>query len=60
MTAGAARRLLSAAEKLRVLKEANRSVKSGELSALLRREGLYCSHLATWREARAGAVSWRG
>ena len=27
-------------------------MKPGELSALLRREGLYSSHLATWRAAR--------
>lgn len=26
---------------------------SGEISALLRREGLYASHLATWRRQRA-------
>ena len=50
--AKAARRRFSAAEKLRVLKEADRCMKSGELGALLRREGLYSSHLATWREAR--------
>ena len=52
VTAKAARRRFSAAEKLRVLKEADRCMKPGELGALLRREGLYSSHLATWREAR--------
>jgi transposase-like protein len=52
VTAKAARRRFTAAEKLRVLKEADRCTKPGELSALLRREGLYSSHLSSWREAR--------
>ena len=30
----------------------DRCTKPGELSALLRREGLYSSHLSTWRTAR--------
>ena len=48
----AARRRFTAAEKLRVLSEADRCTKPGELGGLLRREGLYSSHLATWRTAR--------
>jgi transposase-like protein len=52
VTAKARRRRFSAAEKLRVLREADRCTKPGELSALLRREGLYSSHLSTWRAAR--------
>ena len=52
VTAKAQRRRFSAAEKLRVLREADRCTKPGELSALLRREGLYSSHLSTWRAAR--------
>ena len=32
--------------------EADRCTKPGEVSALLRREGLYSSHLATWRATR--------
>ena len=52
VVAKAARRRFTAAEKLRVLKEADRCTKPGELSALLRREGLYSSHLSTWRAAR--------
>ena len=48
----AARRRFTAPEKLRVLREADRCTKPGELSALLRREGLYSSHLSTWRVAR--------
>jgi transposase-like protein len=50
--AKAQRRRFTAAEKLRVLREADRCTKSGEVSALLRREGLYSSHLSTWCEAR--------
>jgi transposase len=48
----AARRRFSAEYKRRVLKEADACVRAGELGALLRREGLYSSHLATWRAAR--------
>ena len=50
--AKARRRRFAAAEKLRVLTEAERCTKPGELGALLRREGLYSSHLAAWRAAR--------
>ena len=52
VVAKAARRRFTAAEKLRVLREADGCTKLGELSALLRREGLYSSHLSAWREAR--------
>ena len=47
----AKRRTFSAAEKLRILREAERCPK-GELGALLRREGIYSSHLTTWRRER--------
>ena len=50
--ARATRRRFTAAEKLRVLQEADRCMRTGELGALLRREGLYSSHLADWRRAR--------
>jgi transposase-like protein len=52
VVAKVARRRFTAAEKLRVLREAERCTKPGELSALLRREGLYSSHLSAWRLAR--------
>ena len=42
----------SAKEKLRVLAAAEACVKHGELGALLRREGIYSSHLAKWRALR--------
>jgi len=51
VTAKAQRRRFSGAEKLRVLREADRCTKPDELSALLRREGLHSSHLSTWSGA---------
>ena len=45
------RRHFTAAYKLRILKAAEQCA-SGELGALLRREGLYSSHLTTWRRER--------
>jgi transposase-like protein len=47
----AKRRTYTAAEKSRILREADRCAK-GELGALLRREGLYSSHLTKWRRER--------
>ncbi len=47
------RRRFSAQEKLRVLQLADACTQPGEVGALLRREGLYSSHLAEWRGARA-------
>ena len=52
VVAKAMRRRFTAAEKLRVLREADRCTRPGELGALLRREGLYSSHLSAWRAAR--------
>ncbi len=49
----ASRRRFTAEYKARILEEADRCTKPGELGALLRREGLYSSHLTTWRKARA-------
>ena len=46
------RRRFSADYKLRILREADRCTKHGELGALLRREGLYSSLITTWREQR--------
>jgi len=48
----AKRRRFEAAYKLRILKEADRLTEAGEVGALLRREGLYSSHLAHWRRQR--------
>lgn len=52
VVAKASRRRFTAAEKLRVLREADACTRPGELGALLRREGLYSSHLSAWRAAR--------
>ncbi len=49
----AKRRIYTAAYKLRILQEADRCDQSGQIGALLRREGLYSSHLSTWRGQRA-------
>jgi len=46
------RRSFTAAYKLKVLKQADAAKKPGELGALLRREGLYSSHISTWRRQR--------
>ena len=48
----AARRRFTAAYKLSIVREADRCSKPGEIGALLRREGLYSSHLGKWREQR--------
>jgi transposase len=47
------RRSFTAEYKSRILAEADRCKQDGEIGALLRREGLYSSHLATWRAQRA-------
>ena len=48
----AKRRQYTAEYKLRILRELDRSQGAGETGALLRREGLYSSHLTTWRRQR--------
>jgi transposase len=53
----AVRRRFSAAYKLRILKEAEACKETGQCGALLRREGLYSSHLTTWRrQAEQGTL----
>ena len=49
----AARRRFTARYKLSILREADRCTQRGETGALLRREGLYSSHLGEWRRQRA-------
>ena len=46
------RRKFGAEYKLMILREADACTKPGEIGALLRREGLYSSHLTTWRRQR--------
>lgn len=47
-----ARRTFSHQYKKKILREAD-AASAGEVAALLRREGLYSSHLANWRKERA-------
>lgn len=50
----ARRRRFATAEKLRILREVDACAgEKGAVAALLRREGLYSSHLASWRAQRA-------
>jgi transposase-like protein len=57
----AKRRQFTAAYKLSVLEEADRCANPGDIGALLRREGLYSSHLAMWRREReVGALAALG
>ena len=53
VTEKAKRRQYTTAYKLKLLQEADACTKKGELGALLRKEGLYSSHLAAWRAALA-------
>ena len=46
------RRRFTAEYKLGVLRQADRCKGRGEVGALLRREGLYSSHLTQWRKQR--------
>jgi transposase-like protein len=51
------RRRFSAAYKAQIVEEADRCSEPGSVAALLRREGLFSSHLTHWRqEYRAGAL----
>ena len=52
----ARRRKFTAKYKLRILEEAESCTEAGQIGALLRREGLYSSHLTTWRRQREQGV----
>ena len=63
--AKAKRRRFTAEYKLRILREVDRAKEPGEVGAILRREGLYSSHLVQWRHqrdrvAKAGLTRKRG
>ena len=65
VTAKATRRRFTLEYKRRVVREAEACKTPGAVGALLRREGLYSSHLAAWRAARdrgelAGGAKKRG
>lgn len=53
----AKRRTFSNTEKLRILAGCRRLQARGDIGALLRREGIYSSHLATWRKQRQAAAA---
>lgn len=52
VVAKASRRRFTAEYKFKILREAYACRKPGEIGALLRREGLYTSHLCQWRKQR--------
>ena len=54
----ARRRRFTAQYKLGILEEVEQCTQPGEIGAILRREGLYSSHLSKWRQQReAGALA---
>ena len=57
VTAKATRRRFTAAYKVSVIEKAEQCEGPGEIGRLLRREGLYSSHLSGWRKAaREGSL----
>jgi transposase len=57
----AKRRSFTAEYKARIVAEADACTRPGEVGELLRREGLYSSHLVTWRKQRTdGALKELG
>jgi hypothetical protein len=53
VVATARRRQFTSGDKCRILEAADRCTQPGEIGALLRKEGIYSSHLSTWRKQRA-------
>ncbi len=53
----ASRRRFTAEYKTRILDEADRCTESGQVGELLRREGLYSSHLTNWRRQREAGLA---
>src|SRR5271155_3796155 len=57
VVARAKRRIFMGEYKQRILAEADKAkAESGGIGALLRREGLYSSHLVTWRHERSAGI----
>jgi transposase len=52
VTSKAKRRFFTAEYKRKILQEADACTEPGQIGALLRREGLYSSHLVEWRRLR--------
>ena len=53
VVATARRRQFTSGDKRRILDAADRCTQPGEIGVLLRKEGIYSSHLTTWRRQRA-------
>jgi len=53
VVATARRRQFTSGDKRRILDAADHCTQPGEIGALLRKEGIYSSHLTTWRKQRA-------
>ncbi len=53
----ASRRRFTAEYKARILDEADRCTEPGQVGELLRREGLYSSHLTNWRRQREAGLA---
>ena len=51
------RRRFTTAYKVEILRKADACTRHGELGALLRKEGLYSSHLITWRQQREAGLT---
>jgi len=51
------RRRFTTAYKLEILRRADACTRHGELGALLRKAGLYSSHLITWRQQREAGLT---
>ena len=56
VAAKAKRRQFTAEYKRRILREASAATEPGAIGAVLRREGLYSSHLTTWRQQLEAAT----
>lgn len=57
VTARHARRRFTTQYKLEILRKADACGRPGQLGALLRKEGLYSSHLVTWRRQREDGLT---
>lgn len=52
-----ARRRFTTAYKLEILRKVDACTQLGQLGALLRKEGLYSSHVVTWRKQRVAGLT---
>ena len=57
VTARRTRRRFTTQYKLEMLRKADACTRPGQLGALLRKEGLYSSHVVTWRKQRVAGLT---